>query len=315
MAISFLQQFDTTLKTVLYDRFKDIMGLERDPEDIDENINIGVIQMPRNIATRWHAEKLGQNSLEFISLWRESIEFAWKRQRTPIARRGMMITHPDDSDIVYNIKAAPVDMIYEVCIWSVDLDRIYKCIERYAFWQHENPQFSITYGDVYTIKPDMHFGAIRDDSTVPEEFDKGAVFCYRFPLHVDGWVLQDEDMSGVLIYKIETTIYDSSELGTRYTMVTGDPPDDPELEAAVRMQRSLLYGVWSTSPSRTITLYTDYTSEFSPGDRILIVESSDNSGRYTINNVETVDEATVLTVDEDIVASTGTKGYVYRLDT
>jgi len=311
---SFLQQFDNSLKTVLYDRFKDILGLERDPGDIAENINIGVIQTPKNLAIRWHAEKLGQDSLEFVSMWRNSIQFDWPRQKTLVAQEGMDINHPTEEDAIYNIKAVPVKLEYEVHLWSLDLDVIYTCLEQYAFWQHENPQFSITYGGAFTIKPDIHFGPMVDESTVPEEFDKGVVFCYRIPITVDAWVLRDTDNSGILIHKIETTIYNSQQAGYVYTSVIGDEPvDDPALEAATRMQRSELYGIWSTAPPNTITLYKDYTSDFTPGDLIMVVDSTDNSGSYTVNSVATVDEATVITVDEDVVLSTGSPGYVYKL--
>jgi len=313
MAISFLQQFDTSLKTVLYDKFKDLLGLERDPDDIAENINIGVIQTPKNLAVRWHAEKLDQDSLEFVSMWRNTMEFAWTRQKTAVAQRGLDVVDPLDPEVVYNIKAIPVNLTYDVHLWSLNLDTIYKCLERYAFWQHENPQFSITYGDAMTIRPDIHFGTMVDESTVPEEFEKGVVFCYRIPISVDAWLLQDADESGILINKIETTIYNSQESGYVYESVLGDPPNDPELEAVMRTQRSELYGIWSTASPNIINLYKDYTSDFTPGDLILVVDSANNSGRFIVNNVSTVSEATVITVDEDVVLSTGAMGYVYKL--
>lgn len=312
---SFLQKFDLSLKLVLYERFKTFLHLERDdPEDISGNVDVGVIQAPKAVAQRWHAEKLGANSLDFINLWRTGIKFSWERQKTGVAQRGFFLADPNDQEVVHHVKAAPVDIDYDMWIWSLDLNAIYWCIESYAFWQHENPQFSITFGDIFTIRPEIHFGRMVDESTVSEEFEKGVLFCYRFPISVEGWVLQDLGGSGPLVEKISTTMYDANATGARFT-VLGEPLDEPDLEAAIRISRTELYNISVYVSPDVITLHKDYTTDFTVGEFIMVTESGDNDGKYEVVSASAVGGQTLIQVDRDVVVSAGAPGYVYKMET
>jgi len=306
---TFLSGYDTAVKAVIYSKFSSILGFA---ETSDEEVNISnnVLQYPKEIALRKRAEKQVQDFLEFANIWRTGVSFDWNRQSTRAARTGLWLSVSDDSLETVHVKGVPVNISYNVWFWSKSLDKINKCIEEYTFWQQDNPQLSILYNDKYTLEPDIHFGEVLDESTIPEEFEKGIIFCYRVPIKVDGWVLKSTAFK--TIHKIIVTVYDKDEISA-YSQIIGDEAD-PELEAVLRLFRRVLYHIYSISlAANSITLSKDFSSDFAIGSKFQIVNSDDNNGVYTISGISTVSGKTVITVLENLQSETVT-GSIYKAD-
>jgi len=72
MTVSFVQSIDTAIKTAVWTKFGPSLGLTTDQ-------NKELVFAPKELALRKIAEKRGENSVEFISVWRNSIELDWER--------------------------------------------------------------------------------------------------------------------------------------------------------------------------------------------------------------------------------------------
>lgn len=301
---SFVKSYDLALKPLLYQRFASILGIDSKSSDEDENINLGIIQAPKDIALRDRSEKLGSISLEFISFWRTFASFDWKRQRTSVARRGMYVGTTDENktDTVH-VKAVPITLDYEVCFWSKDIDKIYQCDEKYVFWQQDNPKVTITYNDKYELTPDLHFGDIIDESSVNEKYGKGLIFVHRVPLRIDGWVL--EGLSFKTIQKIRLTFYDKDEVTNYADIVVDDSNQDVELEENLRIFRRYLYSILGFNlVGNYILVGGNRVADFSIGEKILIENSTGNDGKYTITGVSLLGKNTKIVVEEMLTDST-----------
>ncbi len=313
---SFTKTFDSTLKTLLYTRFGDVLGISAGSGTQAYKINRGVVQVPQEIALRALAEKRGEDFLEFINFWRVGTGPAWDRQRTPLARRGMYLSTVDGKKVdTVHAKAQPVDLNYNVWFWSKDLDKIYECIEEYIFWQHDNPTISITYDDLYTLQPHIHFGEIVDESTVPEEYEKGRYFVFKMPIKIDGWIIKG--LSFKTISKIVLTLYDKDEVSNYSEILVEDSSQDTELEAALRMFRAKLYAISVINlVNNSITTPKDRSEDFTIGEKIRIENSTGNGGEYTITAIELVgvggDAVTNISLTEILHDSTA-DGNIYQI--
>ena len=111
---SFTRSIDTALKVLLFDKFADILGIDKSGTTA-QNINKGVVQIPVEIAMRELAEKRGETFLEFINFWRVGTSPSMSRQRTPAARRGLYVANTDDDKSgTIHIKAMPIDLNYNI---------------------------------------------------------------------------------------------------------------------------------------------------------------------------------------------------------
>ena len=303
MSDSFLQSYDLAIKTILYDKFASILGIDTQSSSEEDNINLGVIQFPKEVAQRVAAEKRGETFLEFINFWRVGASFSWARNRTPLSRRGLWITTSEDGADTIQVKATPIDLSYDAWFWSKDLDKIYQVIETYVFWQQDNPNISLLYNDTYELTPDLHFGEIVDESTVPDQYSQGVMYVYRMPIKLDAWVLKD--LSFKTIYKIKFTLRDKDEVTDYEEIIVEDSDQNTELEAALRFSREAIYNIHEINLSNnSMSILGSFAADFAEGQKIKIADSTDNDGGYTVASASYVDAKTVVIVDEALVSAT-----------
>lgn len=304
MAVSFTKGIDLALKALLYSRFGSVLGIDTQSSIDVDNINKGVVQVPKEVALRVVAEKRGENFLEFINFWRMGTSPSWSRQRTPVARRGMWLadTNDDKTDTVH-VKAVPVDLNYNIWFWSKDLDKVYQCIEQYLFWQQDDPNLKLKYNNKYEIEPDLHFGEIVDESTVDEMYDKGLIYTFKMPIKIDAWILRG--LSFKTISKLVLTFYDKDSITNYSEIVVEDSDQDTDLEALLRMFRKNLYSILSINlaDNAIITPY-QRTGDFSVGEVIFVENSTANNGRYTVAGISFGDTNTKIKVVESLVDDT-----------
>lgn len=307
---SFTRSIDLALKTLLFTKFSDILRIDKSGSTV-QNVNKGVVQCPKDIALRELAEKRGETFLSFINFWRMGTSPSWGRQRTPVARRGFYIAGADDdkTDTVH-LKAMPVDLNYNVWFWSKDLDKVYECIEKYIFWQQDNPNLALKYDDKYELELDLHFGEIVDESTVDEKYTSGMIFVYKLPVKIDAWLF--EGLSYKTIKKIVLTCYDKDEITDYSEIIVEDSNQDTELEAILRMFRRNLYGILEIRSSlKTILVAGDFVSDFSIGDKIFWENSTSSDGIYTIKSSSLEGINTKLELEESFSDSV-IEGNIYK---
>lgn len=302
---SLLYSYDLAIKTILYDKFASILGIDTQSSSEAANINLGIFQIPKAAAQRTAAEKRGQTFLEFISFWRTGAAFSWKRNRTPVSRRGIWVATSADGADTVQVKGVPIDLSYDAWFWSKDLDKIYQVIEKYVLWQQNNPNISIEYNDAYTLTPDLHFGEIVDESTVGEQFTAGITYVYRMPIRLDAWIL--ESTSSKIIYKIKFTIRDKDELTDYEEIFLEDSDQDTEMEAALRFSREAIYNISEIDLDvNSIGILGGFASDFTAGQKIKIVDSTDNDNLYTVVGASYMagTDMTVVIVTESLVSTT-----------
>jgi len=217
--ISFLSLIDVGLQTSLFVKYKDIL-------DLDTAAN-SVIYFPKGIAQREIAERRGKHELEFISYWKVNVSQDWNRTLTPAARRGTWMQTADGTQTI-NVKAVPVKMSYDIWFWSKSKDKLNQIAETYFFWQHTDPNLSMTYEDDYPLELDLHFGELVDESIVEQRYDKGMYFVYRMPLTLDGWIFTSTDPINNIIYSIHVEYYDKDEVLSYEEIIV---PDDSSYDA------------------------------------------------------------------------------------
>lgn len=245
VATSFLQSIDIGLRGLLFTKFYDILKLT--------SVNEGVVLYPKEIALREMAEKREEVAVEMISLWKVRIAPDWKRMRTPVARRGMLMNYVNTSTKlnIGSVKAVPVALGYNVWFWTHYRERFNQIAERYLFWQQDNPnlnlQLTVTYtdnGDVsasgYPVEFDIHFGELTDESIVVNKYDEGQYFVLNTPITIDGWAF----VTGVIptAATIKLTIYDKNDLTTldEYSeIIVEDSSQDVELEVALKLSEKV----------------------------------------------------------------------------
>ena len=188
---SFIQTIDTAMKALVFNKFKDYLTLT--------DQNTGVVFAPKQVAMRKVAEKRGEASVEFISLWRTSLEHDWARNNTAIARRGLQLQYSNSITKVSIVtaKAVPVKITYEVRIWSRDLNKLACASESYLKWKYDYPQLFLNYLGLYPMEMYLKFGAVVDETDY-DIYENGLYFVYMFPISLDGWVLDKFSFPTVL---------------------------------------------------------------------------------------------------------------------
>jgi len=282
MANSFTFTYDVTIRSLIYTRFGSILGINTlAPLQVDA-INKGVILCPKGIAQRLVAEKRGQTFLEFINVYPNKFEFSWKRQRTSVARRGLRYTKLDNT--VGIIKADAVDIEYSMWFWSISLDKVRECMEKYIQWQHDNPKITLLFNDEFEMNPDIRFSSVADESHIEDIFNTGKIWVYRMTAAIEGW-LPKTPSSVNEIHKIHLTTYDKDDVTSYTTIAVEDSNQDVELANALRMLQANLYGIKTVDYlAKTFTVLEDRTAEFTSDKQIIVENSTDNNGAYVVDS-------------------------------
>ena len=189
-SIAFIHTIDDALKTSVFNRFDSFFGLT--------NQNRDLVFQPKSICQRKIAEKRGEASVEFMSLWRTNVATDWERQRTALARSGMNIEFVDSNKTsVVNIKAVPVILSYELRFWSRNLDSTTQAIESYMKWFQDHPNLILYYQGLYEMDIYVKFGDAVDETDY-DIYDKGLYYVTRVPLTLEGWLLTEVTSKTVL---------------------------------------------------------------------------------------------------------------------
>jgi hypothetical protein len=178
---SFIHIVDDAMKAAVFQRFSGFFGLTTQNRDL--------VFQPKAVTERKIAEKRGQLSMEFISLWRNRITPDWSRQRTSIARDGIYIKYTDSNkSSIVTIKAVPVVMDYELRFWSRELDDITYAAESYMKWFQDFPNLVVYYNGLYEMDMYMKFGAWNDETDY-NIYEKGLYYIAEMPISLEGWIL------------------------------------------------------------------------------------------------------------------------------
>jgi len=187
---SFLKVITRGVQALAFYKARDILDLE--------TIELDTVIFPKSIAQRVMAEKRGENVLEFINVWLESFKFAWDRQRTPVARRGVYGNYLDDTKLdITEFKLVPADLNYNVWYWSKDYDKILKLVEKIMLWQQQNPRLEIMVNEVYPIEFYMSLAEVVDESPIENMFEKGLYFVIKQSIKLEGWVFDQFSLKSI----------------------------------------------------------------------------------------------------------------------
>jgi len=311
VADSSLYGYDVAMRLLAYNRFGSILGIDTLAAQTEDAINKGVVLCPKGIARRWVAEKRGQTFLDFINIYRTKMMFSWKRQRTVVARRGFYATGEDGQ--VYNLKANPVDLTYNMWFWSNSLDKVMQCVEKYIQWQHDDPKVVLSFNGLWEMNPDLEFAYAVDESYIEDVFNLGKIFCYRMDVGVQGWLIESSDPTSNIISKIRLTTYDKDDLESFADIVVDGASQDTELADALRMFRANLYGIVEVdSEAQTFSVYEDQTGDFVENKQFIVENSTENNEMYTVvsSSYDAVTNLTVVLVSEEIAGDTA-NGNIY----
>lgn len=198
MTTSFIQTLDDSVKTLVYTKFGSYLSLTNQNKDL--------VFAPKEIAQRKIAEKRGESSVEFISVWRNGISFDWQRQNTIIGKNGISLVYVDSTtkEQIVTVKGAPVTIDYDIFLWSRDLDKITQATEAYLQWLYNRPQLVVYYSGQYEMDMYMHLQDI-EDVTDYDIYNKGQYFVFKFNMKLDAWVLTT--ISNYAVLKIIIDFY------------------------------------------------------------------------------------------------------------
>jgi hypothetical protein len=201
MAVSsFISIIESALKVACFNRFSSFLGLTDSNKDI--------VFFPKSLALRKIAEKRGENTVEFMSLWRaDSMQLDWGRQRTPLARKGVMMQYNSSGGIrgnILTIKAVPIKMSYTLHFWSKDLDKINNALQSYFFWYQDSPNLVLYYGGLFELDLYMKFGPVVDETNY-DIYNVGQYFVSSMPIELEGWILSSFNYPTIL--KIVLDVY------------------------------------------------------------------------------------------------------------
>jgi len=196
-ATSFIQVIDLALRSSIYEKYRDLM--EWDDENKD------VLFYPKEIALRKRAERVGEGIVEFANIWGVSTGFDWERQRTSVARNGILMKYvdPNNKEAISTVKAIPLNLEYNIWYWSKDYNKLKQIAERYSFWWHNDPSMNLVVNGEYPLDLKMHFGDVYDESTVEMQFDEGSYYVIRTPLRVEAWVFETFDQKTIKYIHVE----------------------------------------------------------------------------------------------------------------
>jgi hypothetical protein len=209
---SFIQTIDNGIKALVFDKFKSYLNLN--------DLNRDMVFFPLEIAQRKIAEKRGEATVEFMSVWRHGIQFDWSRQRSTLARQGLKMQYVNSSSksSIVTVKAVPATMNYNFWLWSRDLDKIMEAAEAYLFWVHNYPQLVLYYNGLYEMDMYMKFGPIVDRTNY-NIYEKGQYFVYEFPISLEGWVMTSITTKTILKIILDLFLREGSAPHYRDTLI------------------------------------------------------------------------------------------------
>jgi len=224
MADSFVKIMDRAVQALIYAKFKTVMNLT--------DVNTDSVIWPRDVAFRKISEKRGRGVVEFFSLWRETMNFDWSRQRTAVARieQYLAFTDAERTDI-RSARAIPATLDYNVWFWTKDYDILQQISEEYMWWRHTDPNLNLNYDDTYPMEMDLHFGEAVDESAVEQMFDRGLYFVLRAPITVDAWLIKDfsvKTIKKIIISVYDETVEENPQLLFTETLILPIPPSGEE---------------------------------------------------------------------------------------
>ena len=197
---SFLSAIDLAVRTLFYDKFKDILEMTARDQD--------VVFTHKDIAERVVSEKRHTVKLEFINIYREPPRKSDTIRSTTAAIEGINMNNASSAGIEREVvRSVPTDLNYSAFFWSTSLDKMQQIAERYLFWQYQLPIFQINYND-YPLNMFLKLSNLRDLSQPSDKYDKGMKWIYQADFVMSGAVFQTDDVK--LIRKIVLSIYDSS---------------------------------------------------------------------------------------------------------
>lgn len=143
---------------------------------------------PDDIAQRRIAQARGDNSLEFMNLWRGPPNLNHDRFNSAMGMRNKGITYvnPNDPSMVGIVDAVPVVLPYKVRVWSKSLEIINKVAENWLYWPLRTPTTGLVatvLGVDIPIRGDLYVKELTDGSQVIEQFADGRY--YSISLSVD----------------------------------------------------------------------------------------------------------------------------------
>ena len=210
-ATSFISTMDKGIEALVFSKFSEFLFIN-DP-------NQDSVFYPERLAQRKIAEKRGEGTVEFISVWREGIEFDWERQRSTLARRGMTMNYTSSGRTeIVTIKAVPAKISYKFLLWSRDLDWLMHAAEAYLSWIHDTPNLILYYNGLYEMDMYMKFGPIVDKTNY-DIYEKGQYFVYEFPISLDGWVLTSITTKTILTIILDLYIREGTSPNYRDTLI------------------------------------------------------------------------------------------------
>jgi len=189
--MSFIKTLDDSMKALVFSKFASYFSLTDATKDL--------VFAPKEVQMRKIAEKRGSDTVEFLGLWRTGMEFDWKRNNSPVARRGIYLEYSDagKTDII-TAKAVPVKVSYNMWFWTRCLDTMMEATEAYFFWQFANPNLILDYLDKYPLELDLGFGPVVDESQYNQIYNIGTYFVSRLPITLDGWIFTTFNTKTVL---------------------------------------------------------------------------------------------------------------------
>lgn len=196
-------------------------------------VNKDIIYCPEEIALRKRAEvTIGRNTmvgskkdkyeLEFISIWLTGIGYSWERQRTSVARTGVMSRYVDSTaktDIISH-KLVPIDLEFSIIMWTSYKEKVDRFIAEYCFLQQDNPQVEFFYDGDKKFEIDLLIRPmIRADDTVSKMFIDGKYWRPEIVFRVEGWLIKDLALKTAKTIHIDTYASDSLERGDDNVLV------------------------------------------------------------------------------------------------
>lgn len=299
---SFLYLIDVAMRSLVYTKFGSFLNINTQSSIAADNINKGVLLIPKGVAQREVAEKRGEVYLDFVNLWRTGEEFSWSRNKTFVARTGMSLQSVDPTQTI-TARAVPADLAYSIWFWSRDLDKLGQCIEEYLFWTHQFPKLSIMLNDLYPLEFDLHFGASVDESPIDEKYKIGPYFVRHVTVNVDALIFKITS-KGDIFRKILVNCYDSQNILNTAVVNVEDSNYDVDVADAVRMFQAKLFGIdFVNLSAQSLGIRKDFTADFTSGQVFFLENSTGNNGRFTVVSSSYVGGVTTIIVNEPLLSS------------
>ena len=159
------------------------------------DINKDATFYPDEVAQREIAQARGDNSLEFMNLWRVPANLNPPLQNTTGSLRatGFGIQDPTDPQIAGRINTVPIKMLYKLRVWSKSKEAINRVEEEWLLWQYRDPTFDIyasILGNTVPLRGNLHIGQISDASQVIEKFADGRYYSIALEIDLQAYIFR-----------------------------------------------------------------------------------------------------------------------------